>query len=282
MLHNRADYRTIAYMAVATLLPLVQWSADQFHPPLFCASLVMAFTVSVMHHNHQHSPLWKWAWLNHATDFWFTLFQGHPGFVFGPSHRDNHHVHHNGALDYTRTWLKHDGNSLIGFIAHPVQFAVTILPLLLRHIAHLWRTAQRQFWMSAAHYMFLTTLMTLAFHSDWSKTVLFLLLPQLTALFFLLGSNYLQHAHTDGGSEWNHSRNFLGLINPLCFNIGYHTAHHQNADLHWSELPAAHARIARHIDQRLIEPGFGRYCLRTFIAGPLLPHLRSQPWKSNA
>ena len=282
MLRNPADRRTLAYMAATTLIAAVQWYADDFHPLLFCASLAMAFAVSVMHHNHQHQPLWRSAALNHATDFWFTLFQGHPGFAFGPSHRDNHHVHRNGAPDITRTWRAHDGNSLIGFIAHPVQFGTVIAPVVFSHLARLWHGERPRFWLAAAHYAFLVAAMTAAFCADAPKAILFLVLPQAVALFFLLGSNYLQHAHTDGGSDWNHSRNFLGLINPLYFNIGYHTAHHENADLHWSELPAAHARIAARIDARLIEPGFAGYCFRVFVAGALLPRLRSRPLRTAA
>ena len=282
MLRSRADRRTLVYMAAATLVAAAQWGVDSFQPLLFCAAIALACTVSQMHHNHQHQPLWKSAALNRATDLWFTLFQGHPGFVFGPSHRDNHHVHRNGALDYTRTWRGHDGNSLVGLIAHPAQFAAAIAPVLLRHLGALWREQRGRFWEAVGHYAALSAVLAAAFCADPARAVLFVVLPQLCALFVLLGSNYLQHAHTDERSRWSHSRNFLGLINPLCFNVGYHTAHHEDGDLHWSELPAAHARIAGRIDARLIEPGFFAYCLRVFVLGPFVPRWRSVPLRRTA
>ena len=275
MLAHRADRRTLLYMAAATALPLLQWTGERFQPLLFAASLVAAFAVGVMHHNHQHTPLWRAAWLNRLTDYWFTLFQGHPGFAFGPSHLGNHHVHRNGPADHTRTWRGRDDNSLLGLAAHPVLFAWRIAPVLQAHLAALWRGQRPAFWRAMRHYAVLAAAIGAALAADPARAVLFVLLPQAVALFFLLLSNYLQHAHADGGSAWNHSRNFLGLVNPLFFNVGYHTAHHLDGNLHWSALPELHRRIAPRIDPRLVEPGLGTYCLRVFVLGILVPRWRS-------
>ena len=276
MLRHRADRRTLLYMAAATGVFVAQWTADAFHPLLFAASLVLAFAVSVMHHNHQHGPIWRSAGLNHATDFWFTLFQGHPGFAFAPAHVGDHHAHPNAEPDTTRTWRWHDGNSMLGFIAHPAHFAYAVGPLLGRHAAQLWRSDRRRFALVASHYAALAGTVGLALWADWARAVLFVLIPQAVALFFLLGSNYLQHAHADDLSRWNHSRNFLGWLNPLFFNVGLHTAHHEYGDAHWSELPRLHAQIAPRIDPRLVEASLLAYGLRVFVLAPFVPALRSQ------
>jgi fatty acid desaturase len=102
-------------------------------------------------------------------------------------------------------------------------------------------------------------------------------LPQAAALFWLLASNYLQHAHARGDSEFAHSRNFLGGVNQLGFNVGYHSAHHHDPDRHWSELPELHARIAHRIPSRLLEPGLLPYMTRVFVLALFLPRLRSTP-----
>lgn len=276
MLSHRADRRTLLYMAAATGVVIAQWTADAFHPVLFAASLVLAFAVSVMHHNHQHLPIWRFAWLNHLTDFWFTLFQGHPGFAFGPAHVGDHHAHLNSERDTTRTWRWHDGNSLLGFIAHPVHFAYAVGPLLSRHVAQLWRADRRRMGLVALHYAVLAGAVGVALWADWARAVLFVVIPQAVSLFFLLGANYLQHAHADDHSRWNHSRNFLGWVNPLFFNVGLHTAHHEYGDAHWSELPALHARIAPRLDPRLVERGLITYMLRVFVAALFVPALRSR------
>jgi hypothetical protein len=88
---------------------------------------------------------------------------------------------------------------------------------------------------------------------DWRKALLFVIVPQLHGLHWLLATNYLQHAHADGrkpraqrgarrypGRQLNYARNFEGLVNPLLFNIGLHTAHHENPHAHWSELTHLH------------------------------------------
>ena len=116
----------------------------------------------------------------------------------------------------------------------------------------------------------------LALWADWVRAVLFVLIPQAAALFFLLGANYLQHAHADDLSRWNYARNFLGWVNPLFFNVGLHTAHHEHGDAHWSDLPRLHARIAPRLDPRLVEPGLGAYLLRVFVAAIFVPSLRSR------
>lgn len=276
MLRHSADRRTLLYMAAATGVLFAQWTADRFHPLLFAASLVLAFAVSVMHHNHQHLPLWRRAWLNHATDLWFTLFQGHPGFAFDPAHVGDHHAHRNAERDTTRTWRWGDGNDLPGFIAHPVLFACAVGPLLGRHVAQLSRTDRRRLAVVALHYAVLVGAVALALRADWQRAVLFVLVPQAAALFFLLAANYLQHAHADDLSRWNHSRNFLGWVNPLFFNVGLHTAHHEHGDAHWSDLPRLHAQLAPRLDPRLVEPSLFAYGLRVFVAGAFVPALRSR------
>ena len=65
------------------------------------------------------------------------------------------------------------------------------------------------------------------------------------------GHHYLQHAHADGGpgrgAALSYARNFEGLLNPLLFNIGLHTAHHEHSRAHWAELTELH--YGRYRDQ---------------------------------
>lgn len=65
------------------------------------------------------------------------------------------------------------------------------------------------------------------------------------------------------------------MLNPLFFNVGYHTAHHDHDDVHWSRFPEVHDSIAGRIDPRLIEKCFVWYCLRVFVLGLFIPRLRS-------
>lgn len=89
--------------------------------------------------------------------------------------------------------------------------------------------------------------------------------------------NYIQHVHADPWSEHNHSRNFCSnLGNWLVFNNGYHTAHHESAGLHWSKLPAAHAKIAHLIHPDLNQPSIFGFVLRAYLLGALSDRFRTK------
>ena len=126
---------------------------------------------------------------------------------------------------------------------------------------------------------------------DWKKALVFVILPQLHGLHWLLATNYLQHAHADGrrqapagsaprdtaGRMLNYARNFEGWVNPLLFNIGLHTAHHECPHAHWSELTALHDRTYRsRVHPALNEGGLLPYMARVFIGGLLWRPFRSQ------
>lgn len=295
-LRYRADLQTLGYMLLASTLLLVQWRAEQFSVAMYVLTLLLAFAVGIMNHNHCHVPMWRARWLNRLTDCWFTLFLGHPGFVFQLCHERNHHRHRNRAHDWTRTWRDRDDNCLSGFLRHPFESVIALQP----HIADRLHRVRAQsdgstidansrtgpasdsafgswngHWIRL-HYLLQVSAVGLALLLDPIKALVLVLIPQLTALFFLLVSNYLQHAHTDERSQGAHSRTFLGWVNPLFFNIGLHAAHHWQGGAHWSELPGLHARIAHTLDARVVERGLAWYCLRVFVLSSVVPRWRSQ------
>ena len=276
-LAHPAEIRTLTYMGLATIVAGVHWSVGVFNPWLLIVSLALSFAVSAMHHNHSHCPIWRRRSLNLATDVWFTLFQGHPGYVFETMHIDNHHRFHNGPDDVTRTDRFRSGNDLRGLLAHPIEFAVAATPHIAARVFAAFRNDPRDFARIVAHYAILVGVDTLALWLDWKAAIYVVLLPQAASMFWLLASNYLQHAHTSSDSTFDHSRNFVGLLNPLVFNVGYHTAHHHAPDLHWSELPAAHQAIAPRISSILNESSFAWYLFRVFFLAVIFRRFRSKP-----
>jgi len=89
--------------------------------------------------------------------------------------------------------------------------------------------------------------------------------------------NFIQHAHCDENSAFNHSRNFTGLGSRLLLNSGFHTIHHERVDMHWSELGSAHAKIAENINPALIEKSLLWYILRVYVFSIFVPNWRSKP-----
>ena len=115
-----------------------------------------------------------------------------------------------------------------------------------------------------------------AFIIDWKKALLFVVIPQQVGLFSVLIFNYVQHVHADEESKWDHSRNFVGFLNKLLFNNGYHTVHHEKAGMHWSKAPEAHAKVASKISPDLQQSGFWSFIFKSYFLGMIVPRYRTK------
>jgi beta-carotene hydroxylase len=264
VLKNRRDLQTLLYMLLLPALAALQWHYG-IHLAAYALLLALAFTTPTMYHNHEHWPLWQSAWLNRFSDLWFTMLQGQPGFLFQAAHIENHHRHNNGPEDQTRTMRFGAHNSLLGFLLHPLQYFGVMLPWALDHLTSLRRSDRQRLAWILVQYCVLGSAVAALLALDWRKALLLVLVPQAVALFFLFGSNYLQHADTQHDEAFGHSRNFLGFVNLFCFNIGLHTAHHHRPQLHWSQLPTLHRELLANIPSQLVEPGVITYCIRRWL-----------------
>jgi fatty acid desaturase len=276
VLKHWRDLHSLAYLAGTPALAAWQWRFG-WSPVLYAVMLVMWVGVGVIHHHHAHVPMWRWRWLNEATNVWISVLQGHPTFVFHPAHNANHHRHRHGPKDVARTYRFRGGdtNTLLGYLAHPFQAAGVLFPLLWRYLRKLRVRCPAQFLAALTQFTVLAGGWGLLIWLSPTQALIYVLIPQALALHWLLGANYLQHAHADGNSRWNYARNFEGGVNWLYFNIGLHTAHHEQPGMHWSRLPALHAQLREHIDPALIEPSLLRYMGRVFFGSLLHASWRS-------
>ncbi|MDM0057853.1 fatty acid desaturase family protein [Variovorax fucosicus] len=289
-LRHRRDWQSLAYLAAFPALAAWQW-VHGFWWPLYALMLFLTLGIGVIHHNHTHQRMWRGRRANRLTDFGITLLQGHPTFVFWPAHVANHHRHRHGPDDLARTYrFGGDTNHLAGYLLHPLQAAWVLYPLFVEWLGQLRRNGSGAFRYCVAQYAVWLGSWALLLALDWRRALLFVIVPQLHGLHWLLATNYLQHAHADGrpaaakeapgdtqGGALNYARNFEGLLNPLLFNIGFHTAHHENPHAHWSELASLHhAHYRNRVDPALNERGIVAYMLRVFVLGALVPRFRSR------
>ena len=108
---------------------------------------------------------------------------------------------------------------------------------------------------------------------DVRMWLLIVLLPQLHGLHWLLASNYLQHAGAEPGTgedaatdgSLNFSRNFTGWMNLIWFNIGFHTAHHENGKIHWFDLRQKHEEYVEKVPDWLIVNSLTLYFIRVLV-----------------
>jgi len=291
-LRHARDWQSVAYLIALPALAAWQWVRG-FDAVLYALMLFLTLGIGVIHHNHTHLRMWRGRRANRFTDFYVTLLQGHPTFVFWPAHVANHHRHRHGEQDLARTYrfARGDTNDLWGYVLHPFQAAVVLYPMFVRWLAQLRRRQRGAFRYCMAQYALWLTSWVLLLAIDWRRALLFVIVPQLHGLHWLLATNYLQHAHADGrstlsaqeasggtaGIALNYARNFEGLVNPLLFNIGLHTAHHENPHAHWSQLTELHRhRFRDRVDGALNERGLVPYMVRVFVLGAVLPRYRSR------
>lgn len=283
-LRNSADWRTLLWVFVLTPGTVaVQYIDPTLLPYLAWLSFYFAVATAVIAHNHQHCPTFVSKRWSQVMGDWISIFYGYPTFVWVPTHNLNHHRLVNKPGDATITWrLTNSHNLLVAvsyFFVSSYYQAEPINQFIRKARAskpELFRSIVRQYAVFLGAHAALLSL-AIALHGVglglkvWGLT---LGLPALFALWTVMLFNYEQHVHTDPWSKYNHSRNFEGkLLNFLLFNNGLHTAHHEKADLHWSELPAAHAKLAPHIDPALRQRSLWWYWLKQYFLSPIFPSL---------
>jgi fatty acid desaturase len=262
-------------MIVTTAALLIQWQLPALNVFLYVFYLYLAIAVSVIAHNHNHLPIWKSRFVNILTDYWITIFYGFPAFAWVPTHNSNHHKFNNRSGDYTITYRYSEGNNFFTLVSYPSISGYFQQRPIRDYLGHLWISKRGKFWLAVSQYVVIAAVYILGFWLDWKKALLFLVIPNQVSLFSVLIFNYIQHVHADEESRFNHSRNFIGLLNLMLFNNGYHTIHHEHPGIHWSETPKAQESIAAQIDPILIERSFWWYMFRVYVLGPFIPHFRT-------
>lgn len=275
MLRHSADLRTLAYLGLMVAVFVVLWSygfdGDGALDVALCAPLLtllcyLAVADAVISHNHNHTAIFRNRWANLLVGCVISFFYGFPSFCWIPTHNQNHHVLNNRPGDHSITTRPLRRVGLLGALLYPTVTSLTQARLIPPFLRHCWRHNRFLFWRAMVEYLVFFGLMIALFVIDWRKALLFAVLPQQVALFFIQHFNYLQHIETDSYSDHGHSRNFTGrILNACLFNNGYHTIHHLKPGLHWSLTPRAHAEMAHEIPQRLLVRNLGTYWLKRFV-----------------
>lgn len=274
-LRYKADVKSLVYIFITTAILIIQWVWIGFNPFIYVLYLFMAVSVSVMTHNHNHLPIWKSKTMNVLTDWWLTVFYGFPIFAWIPTHNKNHHRYNNREGDDSITYRISEKNNFFTLISYPTISGYYQQKAIFGYLKDMYAKDKEKFLICISQYVVLVLWLAAALLIDWKKALLFVIIPQQVSLFSVLIFNYVQHVHANEESEWNHSRNFTGLLNFLLFNNGYHTIHHHKAGLHWSNVPEAHKEIEHNIDPILLERSFWWYIVRSYFLSIFIPKFRT-------
>ena len=292
MVRHGSDWRTLFWAFV--LFPAVGFAPyvdPRVLPWVLPLSLYFGFCAGVFSHNHNHCPVFKSRKLNAFYSTWLSIFYGYPTFAWIPTHNLNHHKYVNKAGDATITWRYSKKNTWLIASTYYFVSAYWQSGPLKEYVSKAQRTNRALYgqivtqWVTlvAAHVSLLTlaVLLTAWRHGpSWQGPLVYacgFLIPALFATWSMIFINYIQHVHTDPWSEHNHSRNFVSKLgNWVVFNNGLHAAHHESAGLHWSKLPAAHAKIAHLIDPELNQHSIFRFCIKAYLLGIFSDRFRTK------
>jgi len=285
VVRRREEWRQVGIVALYwTVLGSMFFMQTLRHPTTLLLACALSFLNAVVIHNHMHRGVFH----NKTANLWWrrVLSFGnlYPASANIPSHNlVHHHFEDDGQPDWADSNIvKFEWNllNLVHFpnVAGPRTFNGTMSWARTTRKSGFGRQYQSEM-------AFAFGLTTAALLYDFWTALFFLVVPQLYGARCILRINLIQHDTADTGSEWNHSRNFVGrFFNWVMCNNGYHTAHHLRAGVHWSELHLAHAKeVQPQIEPRLNEPSMVAYLTRTYLfayrrpAPKVVPRVGSSP-----
>lgn len=270
---QRADWRSLAAIAAALALLFVPQWYPVSAPWVFAwiPATVLACCMShVVVHNHCHCPIFASGVANRGFNLVASLARGHCASDVYLAHVVNHHAEQGRPADWIAPTLGGTGHPLVRL----ARFVVRASASMVRERRRLGRRAlalvPEPFGSSLRwEKRLLPAVVLLLLVHDWRSAGLHVLLPWALSLAWLVGVNYIQHEGCEPDSRWGHSRNFTGpLANWLLFNNGYHTVHHADPGVHWSETRSMHERLAPRVPPHLHEPCALRYMIRRYLRRP--------------
>jgi beta-carotene hydroxylase len=278
-LKHPSDWRSLfivaVYLSLVTSMLLVREARNVVFLVLACQ---FSFYVQTVTHNVMHAGLFESRALNRAFRFILSFCGLFPVSSVIPSHNlVHHHFDDDGQPDWASPAHARFTWNLLNLLHFPNIIGPITFAGINRWASVKGRANYRK--ESAQESAFAFGLTGLLLISDFWGTLFFVMVPQLWGARWFLRVNIIQHDACDLGSEHDHSRNFGGrLVNWLAVNAGYHTAHHNKAGQHWSELPASHARdVAPKMNPALMEPSLVWYLARTYLLRFSRPTWAGQP-----
>ena len=280
LLKHPAEWRTLAFMAIFVACSRTLWRCDAAlaaaGPAGWLLLLLLWFTLcffsaiaAVITHNALHVPAFNYAAPQLALQCLLTVAYGQPVSVYLPIHNRSHHRHTGTCRDLMRPQkMPHRWNALnlfTAFLYSPGTGAG--VRFLVRFVRAQWRVGKPLVLTWALEASALLITLAVGFRTSWWRGLLYLYVPQMCSQWFITMINFVQHdgCEVDPSHRGvNFARNFTGSwFNFFTLNNGYHTIHHLKPGLHWSVLPAHHARTVKpHIAPSLDVPDFTRFFWR--------------------
>lgn len=242
-----------AALFVLAIFAVQLWAFFTIHDPLTLAGtvfLLMFAQVScgAVCHNHHHVNIFTRALPNRLIEVIMHLQTGTSPYSWTIHHNIGHHGDYLDQDKDPARWQEPDGRAM-GRIKYDFYNAAMIYP-------EIWKIGPRfpALFARFKRWFAISNLALLGFLVyDPVNALIVFVIPMVAMLVILLDNTFQQHSGLSTKSHFVASRNVEHpLYNLTSWNLGYHTAHHMLPGIHWSQLPAVHAKIRDQIPDVLV------------------------------
>lgn len=246
MFRHREDRLPVAIVAAIAVTDLAAYLLVDSLWALIAYYVVMTIPkgiVSAWNHHHQHALTFRSTTLNRLLEVVYGLLTGMPTNMWVLHHNLGHHPNFLDQRKDQSAWKRKDGSQM-GELEYTIWIALTAYPRALR-------VGKRFPRLLTTFLIFGLLTWAIAGTLTWvrpTQGLLIYLMPMVSSVLFTTWVTYDHHAGLDTTEPMRGSFNIMNTwYNRLTGNLGYHTAHHHRPALHWSKLPALHARIEKDI-----------------------------------
>ena len=212
---------------------------------LLIISLVFLGPYTLMLHLTSHRRFYKseYSFMNKFVPWVIGPFMGQSPESYYSHHVGMHHPENNMREDGSST-MEYDRDKVLHYLHYFGSFMLTGIPVLNQYLLRKNKQTISTNLMRGeyASYVFLSVLGYLNFRS----TLFVFMLPYVIIRFGMMSGNWAQHAFINANTPENNYTNSItcvnALYNRLCFNDGYHIAHHLKPTMHWTEYPEEFVR----------------------------------------
>lgn len=204
-------------------------------------------------HHHQHLPVFRYALPNRLLELVFGFQTGVTSHTWFLHHVVGHHVNYLDQDKDESAWMRPDGSTM-GEHEYSLHVAATAYPRAWKVGARFPKQRRLFVWMGLLQLVLLAGLVAV---NPWNALWVFAV-PMALSLYLTAWATYFHHAGLVTDDHHEASYNILHRgYNRMTGNLGYHTAHHSRQGLHWSKLPALHAKMVQRIPRDLYrQPGW--------------------------